>query len=84
MSGTSRQPEPRRALSAAERRDWEECEQDYAELMQELADREFQLEVGLIDSYQDYTFTWGRPTEEEPEAVQPPRPARNGAEEPPF
>lgn len=46
------------ALSDQERRDYRQAQEEHDELMAQIADREAQVETGLIDSYSDYTFAW--------------------------
>ncbi|OEJ30006.1 hypothetical protein BGK67_00115 [Streptomyces subrutilus] len=73
MSG---HPVRQRGLSAEEAADWQECQSDHSGLMAQLADREAQMETGLIDDYDAYQFTWD---EEDPIpsqlSAQPPAPS---------
>ncbi|MFE2326058.1 hypothetical protein ACFXD5_19385 [Streptomyces sp. NPDC059385] len=48
----------RPGLTAQEAADWRECQGEHDNLMGQLADREAQIEHGLIDDYTDYAFTW--------------------------
>ncbi|MFJ8165591.1 hypothetical protein ACIRBY_32405 [Streptomyces sp. NPDC096136] len=57
-------------LSAADLADYLQAQAEHEAEMRELADREFQVETGQIDSYADYHFTW----QEELEATAPPPP----------
>ncbi|MEU9304923.1 hypothetical protein [Streptomyces sp. NPDC048269] len=83
-------PARHQGLSAAETADWQECQRDHDGLMAQLADREALIEAGLIDSYSEYTFTWGRPprTAPGPPGSQPAARPRGTAEarawDPPF
>ncbi|MFF4371494.1 hypothetical protein [Streptomyces sp. NPDC001594] len=80
-------------LSASDLTDYHQAQADHDDLMQQVADREFQMETGLIDSYGDYHFIWqddGHAELQPPTAV-PGQETGNGAwagcdgtDEPPF
>ncbi|MFD5422230.1 hypothetical protein ACFWJT_29980 [Streptomyces sp. NPDC127069] len=55
-------------LSAADLADYRQAQAEHEDLMQQVADREFQIEAGLIKSYADYRFAW------QSEDLEPPRP----------
>ncbi|MEW1639809.1 hypothetical protein AB0469_37830 [Streptomyces sp. NPDC093801] len=65
-------------LSAADLADYLQAQAEHEAEMRELADREFQIETGQIDSYSDYRFTW----EDDALPPDPPKPATDspGAE----
>lgn len=45
-------------LSAADLADYRQAQAEHDEEMRELADREFQIETGQINSYEEYRFSW--------------------------
>lgn len=60
-------------LSAADLADYLQAQAEHEEEMRELADREFQIETGQINSYADYRFTW----QDEELETDPPPPTTN-------
>ena len=48
-------------LTDAEWAEWLQCQEEEDELLAQVADREAKLEMGLIDSYDEYEFTWEHP-----------------------
>jgi hypothetical protein len=41
--------------------DFRQCQDEHDDLMEQVADREAQLETSLIASYDEYEFTWEEP-----------------------
>ncbi|MCC2276218.1 hypothetical protein LKL35_12440 [Streptomyces sp. ET3-23] len=64
-------------LTDAEWAEWLQRQGEEDELLAQVADREAQLETGVIDSYDEYEFTWEyadsdpRSHEGEPSTAQP-------------
>ncbi|MGJ5751604.1 hypothetical protein FB563_4051 [Streptomyces puniciscabiei] len=64
-------------LTDAEWAEWLQCQEEEDELLAQVADREARLETGVIDSYDEYEFTWEyadgdrRSHEGEPSTAQP-------------
>lgn len=50
-----------RNLTDEEWADYQQCQDEHDDLMAQVADREAQMEAGLIDSYDEYEFTWEYP-----------------------
>lgn len=77
-------------LSAQEAADWQECQDDHDDLMGQLSHREALIENGLIDSYEQYAFTWYRPSPSAPRqdgtwpTDQSPGRGDASADDPPF
>ncbi|MEE4544012.1 hypothetical protein V2S66_18800 [Streptomyces sp. V4-01] len=46
-------------MSDSEWADWQQCQDEHDDLMSQVADREYQMESGLIDSYDEYEFDFG-------------------------
>ncbi|WP_405681226.1 hypothetical protein OG239_00135 [Streptomyces sp. NBC_00868] len=68
------QPGPPAGLSPADLAEYRHCQDEHFELREQIADREAQIEAGLIDTYDDYPFTWEPPQRQR-------RPAHNPASE---
>ncbi|WP_414169091.1 hypothetical protein ACMATS_24710 [Streptoverticillium reticulum] len=64
-------------LTDVEWAEWLQCQEEDDELLAQVADREAKLEMGLIDSYDAYEFTWEQPGNDpgphdgQPQATQP-------------
>lgn len=56
--------------------EYRRCQEEHDEVLTQVTDREAQIEHGLIDSYEDYEFTWDvwAPAERS-SASRPPAPA---------
>ncbi|KOT79110.1 hypothetical protein ADK70_31860 [Streptomyces rimosus subsp. pseudoverticillatus] len=52
--------------------EYQQCQAEHDDIMNQVADREAQIEQGLIDTYDDYEFDFTSPAR----PAQQPRPAR--------
>lgn len=46
-------------FSDADWAEFQQCQDEHDDLMAQVADREYQMEVGQIDSYDEYEFDFG-------------------------
>ncbi|MCA1223239.1 hypothetical protein [Streptomyces sp. 8L] len=64
--------------------DYQQCQAEHDDLIQQVADREAQMENGLIDSYDEYEFDFSplpdhKPAPVEGSSPRPPSPVRRGS-----
>ncbi|GCD41855.1 hypothetical protein [Streptomyces paromomycinus] len=62
-------------FSDADWADYLQCQAEHDDLLDQVADREAQIEQGLIDTYDDYEFDFASPAR----TAQQPRPARHNS-----